>query len=84
MRLLPKIILCLSSLVFFFFCSCKISKYKHSAAKDVLLNQSDIIPVVNNTNAAKFETTIDVLKNHLTGILIVKQTDSITTHLVFY
>lgn len=83
MRLLPKIILCLSSLVFFSFVSCKISRYKQSAVKNSVLNRSDIIPVVNNTNATKFQTTIDVLKNHLTGILIVKQTDSASTRLVF-
>ncbi|MBI3520722.1 MAG: hypothetical protein HY062_15395 [Bacteroidetes bacterium] len=31
----------------------------------------------------KFKTSIDVLKNHLSGIVIVKQTDSVSTHIIF-
>jgi hypothetical protein len=48
-----------------------------------VFDQSNIVPVVKNKSAAKFQTTIDVLKNHLSGILVVKQTDSLTTRVVF-
>lgn len=32
---------------------------------------------------ARYKTSIDVLKNHLSGILVVKKTDSLTTRIVF-
>lgn len=82
MRRLPKIVLLLSSLCFFI-SSCKISKYKHRVEEKVTFKQSDIQPVLLTTNAVRFQTTIDVLKNHLSGILIVKQTDSTASRLVF-
>lgn len=61
--------------------SCAISKYKHlSCEKNPT---TSVAPVINPKTAEKYKASIDVLKNHLTGLLIVKQTDSITKHLVF-
>jgi len=48
-----------------------------------ILSEQIISPIINARHPLKYKTTIDVLKNHLTGLLIVKQTDSITTHFVF-
>jgi hypothetical protein len=47
------------------------------------MNESSMAHIPNASGIAKYKATIDVLKNHLTGILIVKKTDSITTRIVF-
>jgi hypothetical protein len=83
MRPLLKLYLLLSSLLFLVIVSCRISKYKHSNCDKVILTEQLLKPILSNKQPLKFKATIDVLKNHLTGILIVKQTDSVATHLVF-
>ena len=81
MRRLLKIYLLLSSI--FVFSGCSISKYNHHNCDKIVLNETFIEPVIKAGSVLKYNTSIDVLKNHLTGLLIVKQTDSITKHLVF-
>lgn len=81
MRRLLKIYLLLSSI--FVFSGCSISKYNHHNCDKIVLNETFIEPVINYSSVLKYNTSVDVLKNHLTGLLIVKQTDSITKHLVF-
>ncbi len=84
MRQLPKHYLYLSScLLLLVVSSCKISKYKFKNCDDVVLTEQVINPIIKSQQPLKYKATIDVLKNHLTGILIVKQTDSVTTHFVF-
>lgn len=82
---LPKLYLLLSSFFLFtFFVSCRISKYKHATeCNRVVITKSAFAPILKGKTASKFKATIDVLKNHLSGIIIVKQTDSITTHIIF-
>lgn len=75
--------LLLSSIVCLLFSSCAISKYKHLNCDKVVLNKEYLLPVLKEKQSVKFKTTIDVLKNHLTGIVIVKETDSITKRIVF-
>ncbi len=73
-----------SFLLFTFFVSCRISKYKHpKECNRVVITKVAFSPVLNQTTATKFKASIDVLKNHLTGIIIVKQTDSTSTHIIF-
>lgn len=84
MYLLPKPYLYLSSfLLLLFFTSCKISKYKLTNCDRVVLTEDVLTPIIKPNQPLKYKATIDVLKNHLSGLLIVKQTDSITTHFVF-
>lgn len=84
MRQLPKHYLYLSScLLILLVSSCKISKYKHASCNKVVLTEQLLQPIIKPHQPLKYKATIDVLKNHLTGILIVKQTDSVTTHFVF-
>lgn len=85
MRQLPKPYLLLSSvLISLLFVSCSISKFKHpKVCNRVVITKQTIVPVFQETSAAKFKATIDVLKNHLSGIIIVKQTDSVSTHIIF-
>jgi hypothetical protein len=47
------------------------------------MNESYMAHIPNASGIAKYKATIDVLRNHLTGILIVKRTDSVTTRMVF-
>ena len=82
MRLSLTIFLLLSSF-FLLLPSCKISKYKKVRYSEKTITRNDILPVLKDDQAIKFRTTIDIIKNHLSGILIVKQTDSVTKHMVF-
>lgn len=81
MHPLTKLYLLLSSVLVF--SSCRISKYNHSNYDKVNLKQDAFIPVLKPNNVLKYNTTIDILKNHLTGLLIIKQTDSTTKHIIF-
>lgn len=82
---LPKLYLLLSSIFLFSLCiSCRISKYKHATeCNRVVITKQAFTPILKETTATKFKATIDVLKNHLSGIIIVKQTDSVSTHIIF-
>lgn len=82
----PKLYLLLNSLVFcLFFASCSISKYKSkTGSASEKLSFDHILPVINpGGTATKYKATIDVLNKHFSGLVIVKKTDSITTHVVF-
>jgi hypothetical protein len=78
----PKLYLLLSSLLFL---SCSISKYKikEGSAKEKI-TVDHLIPVVNYRGlATKYKASIDVLNKHFSGLVIIKRTDSTTTHVVF-
>ena len=81
MRLFLKIALLLSSILCI--SGCRISKYNHRNCDKISLTKDLITPVFNPNSTLRYNTTIDVLKNHLSGLIIVKQTDSITKHIVF-
>jgi hypothetical protein len=83
MRPLPKLYLLLSSLLFLVIVSCRISKYNNAYGQKVFVNAETLGSLLSANQSLKFKATIDVLKNHLTGVLIVKQTDSVATHFVF-
>lgn len=85
MQQLRKPYLLLSSFFLFsFFVSCQISKFKQpKQCNRVVITNSAFEPVLNKNKATKYKGSIDVLKNHLTGIIIVKQTDSASTHIIF-
>lgn len=86
MHQLRKPYLLLSSfLLLVFFVSCSISKYQSSVKPFTeILTYQRLLPVVNpNGTSSKFKASIDVLNRHFTGIVIVKKTDSITTHMIF-
>lgn len=82
MRQYPKLYLLLSSLLFL---SCSISKYKSKIVPVTEeLSFDRLLPVINpNGTATKYKATIDVLNKHFSGLVIVKKTDSVTTHVVF-
>lgn len=85
MHQLRKPYLLLSSFFLFsFLVSCRISKFKHpTECNRVVITKAAFSPVLKETTATKFKASIDVLKNHLTGIIIVKKTDSVSTHIIF-
>lgn len=80
MRRYRIISLLLSSLIL---SSCAYHKFasykKHS---DVQVS-SVIKPVIPESNAVKYKASIDVLNRHFTGLIVLKQTDPETKHLVF-
>jgi hypothetical protein len=86
MRQLPKPYLLLSSvLTCLIFVSCTISKYQSSVKPFIeTLTYQKLLPVVDpKGTSSKFKANIDVLNRHFTGIVIVKKTDSVTTHVIF-
>lgn len=75
------IFLLLSSL---FFSSCvyhKLSSYKKQS--DLIISQSNLQPVIPPATAVKYKASIDFLNKHFTGLIVLKQTDADTKHLVF-
>lgn len=81
---LSKLYLLLSSIICLLFVSCQISKYKHPKTTNrVVITEKSFPPVLSSNKATKFKGSIDVLKNHLTGLIIIKKTDSLTTHIIF-
>jgi hypothetical protein len=52
--------------------------------QSTVLKKTDIAPLCGNDgNALVYRTTIDLYKNHFSGILVYKQTDSLVSHIVF-
>jgi hypothetical protein len=52
--------------------------------ESITLSRTDIEPIIRPDSAAlKFHATIDLFRNHFSGILVAKQTDSLTAHLIF-
>ncbi len=84
MRRFPKRYLLLSSIICLLFVSCRISKYNSlKNCQSVTLANSNLTPVIEKDKATKYKAAIDILSNHLSGIVIIKKTDSITTHIIF-
>lgn len=86
MELFQNRYLLLSSLIVcFLFFSCRIVNFQsHVPTTTEKLTIQKITPVVNPFGKAfKYSASIDVLNKHFSGIVIIKKTDSITTHVVF-
>lgn len=79
---LPKIALLLSSIICLLFSSCAISKYGKPQTENPL-PYWELNSCVYYKSLEKYQTTIDILKNHLSGILLVKQTNNDTTCITF-
>lgn len=76
--------LLLSSVLCLSFVSCRISNYKSIKNCDTItLSEQQLKPVIEKSSASKYKTSIDILNKHLSGIVIVKQTDSVTSHVIF-
>jgi hypothetical protein len=59
----------------------KLASYKKQT--DLLISTSNLQPVIPEANAVKYKASIDVLNKHFTGLIVLKQTDADTKHLVF-
>jgi hypothetical protein len=73
------IFLLLSSLVFSSCAYHQLASYKNNS--DV--TKKEIKSFVPQDKALKYKASIDVLNKHFTGLIVLKQTDSETKHLVF-
>ncbi|MGZ3884938.1 MAG: hypothetical protein ACXVP0_03280 [Bacteroidia bacterium] len=78
----PILCLALSSLLL---CSCAYHQFaKLPSSGERLVQQENLHSIVPpDGKAIKYKATIDVLKNHFTGLIVLKQTDADTRHLVF-
>lgn len=65
--------------------NCAYSKLSKAKSKNTLLLSADQIRpfIPAKGTASKYKTEIDVLNKHFTGIIVLKQTDSLTQHCVF-
>ena len=79
---LPKIALLLSSLLFLFACQYKRLNRSQNCA-GIALTSELITPVIQNTNTVKFNANMGVMNNNFSGIVLVKETDSLHQHIVF-
>ncbi len=79
----PSLITCLVLSSLLLLSGCAISRYKHLSCDKIVMNENDLAPVIPPSGLVKYKTNIDVLKNHLSGLLIIKKTDSLTTRIVF-
>jgi hypothetical protein len=59
----------------------KLASYKKRT--DTPVASSVIKPLIPENNAVKYKASIDVLNKHFTGLIVLKQTDPETKHLVF-
>ena len=75
------IFLLLSSLLFSSCAYHKLASYKKQS--EVLVNFNNLNPLIPPAKAVKYKASIDILNKHFTGLIILKQTDSYTKHLVF-
>ncbi|MEO8867092.1 MAG: hypothetical protein ABI388_02690 [Bacteroidia bacterium] len=73
--------LCLSSLLLLF-TSCAIP-LKYKLAEQRKITSSDVQPLVSADNTMLYKAQIFLFNKYYTGLLLHKQTDSTTSHLVF-
>ena len=70
------------SSIFILLTSCAIPiKYKLAEQRKIL--SSDVQPMVSSENPMLYKTQIFLFNKYFTGLLLHKQTDSVTSHLVF-
>jgi len=70
------------SSVFILLTSCAIPiKYKFAEQRKIL--SSDVQPMISSENAILYKAQIFLFNKYFTGLLLHKQTDSATSHLVF-
>jgi len=74
--------LCLSSLLITVIISCS-PTHKYTLRKTEVVRDSDIHSIVNKEHSLLFKAGISVYNKYYTGLIVLKQTDSITSHLVF-
>jgi len=79
-QFLKKILILISAL---FVSNCSIYKYNHGVEQIKNSTESTFPSIIKSNYTLKYQATIDVFKNHLSGLLFIKQTDSITKHILF-
>ena len=74
--------LCLSSLLVALLVGCSPTHgYKLSRAE--IITSAQVKTIINKDKALLYKAKINLYNNYYSGLIILKQTDSITTHLVF-
>lgn len=81
MRKYRIIFLLLSSLLLSSCTYRQLASYKKQ--KELLITPENLRPVIPSSGAVKYKASIDVLNKHFTGLILLKQTDTQTRHLVF-
>lgn len=75
------IFLLLSSLLL---ASCAQRKlFSYEPKEGIRVSATDLKPIIPDSGAIKYKASIDFLNKHFTGLIVLKQTDAETKHLVF-
>lgn len=68
----------------FVFTGCSHNKLKRAVtSQTAIVTAKELNPVISTSGASKYKAEIDIFTRHFTGIIVLKQTDSLTKHLVF-
>ncbi|MES2590661.1 MAG: hypothetical protein V4608_02165 [Bacteroidota bacterium] len=74
--------LCLSSLLFVLLVSCSpVAGYKLKGRE--VVTGSHVQTVINPNNSSLYKAKINLYNRYYSGLIVLKQTDSVTSHLVF-
>lgn len=72
----------LSSVLVILVASCApTSSYKLTGSS--LITENQVKPIINTNKALLYKTKLDLYRKHYSGLLLLKQTDSNTSHLTF-
>jgi hypothetical protein len=73
----------LSSLVVFLISSCSPTLCYKKQSKPEVITETKIHPIVNRNNSLLYKANIKLYTKYFSGLILLKQTDSSTSHLVF-
>ena len=74
--------LCLSSLIITLIISCS-PAHNYTLSRTEIVKESDIHSIVNKDNSLLYKAKINLYNKYFSGLIVLKQTDSVTSHLVF-
>ncbi|MBK7668347.1 MAG: hypothetical protein IPJ32_14010 [Sphingobacteriaceae bacterium] len=57
--------------------------FSYEPKEGIKVSTVDLKPVIPESGAVKYKASIDFLNKHFTGLIVLKQTDAETKHLVF-
>lgn len=55
----------------------------HKLMRTVIVTEKDVKPIINKNNSLLYKAKIDLYNKHFSGLIVLKQTDQTTSHLIF-
>lgn len=82
MQLFRRINLFLSSILCLALVSCSPAT-GHKFVRSGIVTEKEVQPIVNKNNSLLYKAKIDLFNRHFSGLIVLKQTDQLTSHLTF-